>query len=482
MREAHLHHQLIDSLLDFHRRKGAGVILVEAGTAKKQLVIRGGKLAFAESNQADEHLARILVTQRVIQRQDLPKISALMKEGKSSDEAIFSACHVSAEALASGAREQAITILSSLLAWPDGEVHVYPGEAFPNRAMNLSAALPEFILETVRRAVSVGKIPDSMKAVQGAVRAMETGRAARAEIPLDRTECYACSLVSGDVRIETVLPVLEAVDPKPLKLLQRLLMLGFIKLEDTSQEKGGPPPLADVDSESPAGELEDMLRRVEVAGNYAILGVPADATQDQIKDAYYELARRFHPDHFQSAEMGPHQAKAQRLFTYITGAYTILSDPAARVSYDYERTKQASPVESAKSAGSPDKAKMVEMLFKSARLHLSKQEYEKAIAQFRECVWLNPTEAKYHHFLGIAQSELPRFRKEAEKNLLKAVELNGSSVESRLALGKLYIKANLAKRAQLQFEEVLRWDPNNPEAIRLLAGEDRECNGAGQRY
>jgi curved DNA-binding protein CbpA len=473
MRRTQLHHQVIDSLLDFHRLKCAGVIRVEVGTAKKQIVIRAGKLAFTESNQAEEHLARILVAQKVIQRQELPKISALMKAGKPSDEAILSACHLDPDAVASGAREQAVTILASLLAWPHGELHVYQGESFPNRTINLNAALPELILDTVRRAVATGKLPDYLKNVQRTIRPMETGQAARAEIPLDRAECYACSLVSGEARLETVLPALEAVDPKPLRLLQRLLLLGFITCEESADDNDAESALAGADRGSPEEELDEMLRRFEVAGHYEILGVATDATQDQIKDSYYGLARRFHPDRYQSAAMMTHQAKAQRLFTYITGAYTVLSDPAARVSYDFARAKHESPMESAKNTTGPDKGRMAEVLFKSARVHLSKQEYEKAIAQFRECVWLNPTESKYHYFLGVAQSELPKYRKEAEKNLLKSVELTSSSVESRLALGRLYVKANLAKRAQLQFEEVLRWDPNNPEALRMLGDRDQ---------
>jgi len=41
-------------------------------------------------------------------------------------------------------------------------------------------------------------------------------------------------------------------------------------------------------------------------------------------------------------------------------------------------------------------------------------------------------------------------------------------LESRIALGKLYIKVNLPKRAETQFQEVLRWDPENPEANKML--------------
>jgi tetratricopeptide (TPR) repeat protein len=471
MHRKSLSETMIDALLDFHRKQTAGVLRVESGANKKQIVIRAGTLAFAESNQPEEHLARILVSQRVIQRPDLPKISAAMKAGKASDQAIMAACRVSAAEIAAGAQEQARAILSSLLSWSDGELHVYTGEGFPDRTMDLRLGLPEFVLAAVRQAVADGKLPESIKSLQGSIRPAESSRATRSEIPLDSAECYACSLVTGPTRIETVLPGLASATQKPRQVLQCLLLLGFLAPEET---KAGEPAVAENISQKndfPEEEFEEMLRQFEVASHYEILGLPTDAGQDQIKNSYHALARRFHPDRFQSPGLIPFQAKAEKLFTFITGAYAVLSDPAARVSYDYVRTKQESPVEAAKNSSGPDKAKMAEMIFKAARMNLAKQEYDKAIGQFRECVWLDPADPQYHYFLGIAQAEVPRYRKEAEKNLLRAIELNNSYVASRLALGRLYIRANLARRAQLQFEEVLRWDPNNPEALSMLQGE-----------
>jgi molecular chaperone DnaJ len=60
---------------------------------------------------------------------------------------------------------------------------------------------------------------------------------------------------------------------------------------------------------------------------YGILGVPPDATQDDIKRAYRKLARAHHPDVNADPE-------AERRFKEIAGAYEILSDPERRRRYD----------------------------------------------------------------------------------------------------------------------------------------------------
>ena len=60
---------------------------------------------------------------------------------------------------------------------------------------------------------------------------------------------------------------------------------------------------------------------------YEVLGVPRTADGDAIRHAYRRLAREHHPDVSTAPE-------AEERFRELTGAYTILSDPAARLLYD----------------------------------------------------------------------------------------------------------------------------------------------------
>lgn len=65
-----------------------------------------------------------------------------------------------------------------------------------------------------------------------------------------------------------------------------------------------------------------------VRNHYLLLGIPTDATAQQIKSAYRSLAKRFHPDHNKGSET------ATDLFRQINDAYKVLADPAARAAYD----------------------------------------------------------------------------------------------------------------------------------------------------
>lgn len=66
---------------------------------------------------------------------------------------------------------------------------------------------------------------------------------------------------------------------------------------------------------------------------YQILGVKADASEDDIKRAFRKLAREHHPDRHQ----GPAKAEAETRFKEITAAYDVLSDSQKRQQYDQIR-------------------------------------------------------------------------------------------------------------------------------------------------
>jgi len=69
---------------------------------------------------------------------------------------------------------------------------------------------------------------------------------------------------------------------------------------------------------------------------YEILGVPRNATQEEIKKAYRRLARKYHPDFNKDPS-------AQERFKEINEAYQVLSDPEKRRLYDQYGHADLSP-------------------------------------------------------------------------------------------------------------------------------------------
>jgi len=66
---------------------------------------------------------------------------------------------------------------------------------------------------------------------------------------------------------------------------------------------------------------------MEFRDYYEVMGVPRDATQDDIKRAYRKLARKYHPDVSDDPE-------AEARFKEVGEAYEVLKDPEKRAAYD----------------------------------------------------------------------------------------------------------------------------------------------------
>ncbi|MBD0335835.1 MAG: J domain-containing protein [Cyanobacteria bacterium Co-bin13] len=137
---------------------------------------------------------------------------------------------------------------------------------------------------------------------------------------------------------------------------------------------------------------------------YEILGVSRDATFDEIKRAYRQLARRYHPD------MNPGDKSAEEKFKLLGEAYNVLSDTEKRSQYEQfsqfwkqkgfqgdrfsrakpaeDRTNGRNPLENLDFGEFPDFNNFVDQLLNRRRESASQRE---ATAR-REPAWREPAE------------------------------------------------------------------------------------------
>ena len=69
--------------------------------------------------------------------------------------------------------------------------------------------------------------------------------------------------------------------------------------------------------------------------HYDVLGVSRRAGDDEVRKAYLDIARRFHPDRYIDASPAERSA-AERSMQEINEAWRVLGDPGRRRRYDAE--------------------------------------------------------------------------------------------------------------------------------------------------
>lgn len=102
--------------------------------------------------------------------------------------------------------------------------------------------------------------------------------------------------------------------------LQSLARFGFIPnlQQDSAGNAAGP-----------------TRRRSTLPDYYGLLQLPESATEEQIRAAYHEAARKYHPD-------ANRTASRVFMFEAVTEAYRTLRDPRQRRDYDAKRVKSLS--------------------------------------------------------------------------------------------------------------------------------------------
>jgi len=206
-------------------------------------------------------------------------------------------------------------------------------------------------------------------------------------------------------------------------------------------------------------ECLGLLGRAEGADHYGVLGLSRRATRDLIRDAYYSLARRYHPDRFRSGDLSGFLGQMEKYFTQVTEAYNTLYHADLRKEYD-EQIDEFAP-EAADRGGTTHLARQN---FLRAKELIERRRFAEAAGYLENAIRQDDSEAEYHLELGVLLSGNPRRRHDAEEHLLRSAELDPSVARTYLALGHLYRKAARDADAARLFREVLRWDPGNEEA------------------
>jgi CheY-like chemotaxis protein len=127
---------------------------------------------------------------------------------------------------------------------------------------------------------------------------------------------------------------------------------------------------------------------------YQVLELAPDAGPGQIEDAYRQALTRFPTERFQGPELGTEADKVMELAAIAEQAYSILSDPLRRRSYDETLAlAQVQPEPNPDGFGA-------ELLFQDGETKLRQRDFEGAVAAFEGAVKAHPGQPDYHALAG----------------------------------------------------------------------------------
>jgi len=240
-----------------------------------------------------------------------------------------------------------------------------------------------------------------------------------------------------------------------------------------------PPSLED--------SVEAFLDRLSLSEtHYEVLAVNQETTLSELKNAYYSIARKYHPDKFRHA--GELLVRVESAFARITHAYDTLRDPGLRATYDSKldaqsraasvsraATRASGTVPSESTAGSENAepySKQAELQFKEGLTALELRQRNAEIGLLGAAARGVPDEPRYRAYYGRALAMHESTRRMAEVELQAAVGLDPQNAAYRIMLAELYRDLGFKVRAKGEAERAVAADRNNREARDLLRSLD----------
>jgi curved DNA-binding protein CbpA len=492
----------------------SGGLRLQHERIKTVVYFKAGQVVYATSNLRIHRLCEYLRKRELISESQLTALpskgSDLALASKLSSDRLLSRS-VLDEILA----DQTADVLRVGLLWTDGGWS-FDGHSQLSEPVNVRLEMRRLLTESARHM----RTNFAQSRFRNLGEIISPGLDAQNAAWLTPTEGFVLSRLEGSMKLSDLTALSGLREPEALRTIYGLLLGGFLNREywpnafraseaQKTSEEGIKEPseivspemaeTAIIDAEQVEQQSVDVfLDQLDQAKTYyEVLKVTTSAGADEVKRAYYGLARQYHPDRFHEIAETPLHTRIESAFARIAQAYETLVDKDLRISYD----ARLAALEKAKHFGQPASmpkpqesrprptpkpprdaadsketefdgafvdSQTAEQRFQEGMAAISQGQANLAITCLSAAVRLVPDEPQYRAYYGRALACHEKTRRLAEMELQAAIKLAPANSSYRVMLAELYLDLGLRLRAKGELERALAVDPQNTSARKLL--------------
>lgn len=458
-------------LHNLYSLRATGLLHLENAGIKKVIYIRNGYPIFVRSNLVKEFLGQILVRAGHLSEENLELSLAAAKErGQRHGMALIEMGLITPQQLNDVLRNQVLEKLLDIFSWEDGSYHFVQAREFKPGITSIDLSPANLILQGLREYASRKQLLSILEPhLDHYLQPAENPLYRFQEIQLTAGETRILESCQGQATLSEILKrfLLSRKEAEPL--LATLLSTGILV------------GLSEPDiSEAEASEHEaDSLRarRETFMKDYAwmmeqdyftLLGVSESDSREQVRKAYHNLVKKYHPDSFFEQDvLIDLKDKVNSLFQRISDAHETLSDATAKARYVNDRRRNGPA-----STTSLETILQAETAFQKGMLLFRGKKFKEAQQAFAEALKLSPNEAEYLMYQAWSAYKAGPKKDEltinTRRQLLRATELNPKLSLAFLYLGYICKDEGEEREAQRRFERAIQCNPNCTEALREL--------------
>jgi tetratricopeptide (TPR) repeat protein len=212
--------------------------------------------------------------------------------------------------------------------------------------------------------------------------------------------------------------------------------------------------------------LQALVAKLAKADHFEVLGVAQAATGAQIKIAYFQLAKVYHPDAVPTDAPAEVRKLAADVFAKVSEAWGVLGDDGKRAQYlDGLKTGAGTEVDVMHIF-------KAEEAFNAGTLLIKARRYQEALPKLEEAIKLNAEEAEFHMWKAWCQFLLSPEKRKAHAGAAAAIEAalkkNPHCIAGHLFLGQMAKITGDLNLAEKHFKRGLKEAPGNVELEREL--------------
>jgi curved DNA-binding protein CbpA len=430
----------------------SGQLIVSSGNTRRELFFVSGRLGFAFSTIEEEHLGEILISMGIINRSQLDKVLDIKKNPPYQKfrigELLVKAKKLDKRDFYFALKAQVQKIAVSTFPLKEGEWRfIVKSPKIPN-PQSFKIKLPEIIPDGVKKLEDLSYYRKKFyyRAPVTATMSDPTLNFLTADEKMLYADLTNFPHTSTE-QIMTQLQVRDSSGPKERRFWRRLILFYLLNIIDFVEFT------IDEEQNKNVEEINDLHEKINQKrlNYYQLLGTKEAAPLEEVKKSYFDFSKKYHPDRINAAPDSTVMMRANEVFAEINKAYEILSDKDKKNEYDARGYRDASEIEAAPA----EKGKNARELYLKANRFFKAKRYFEAVSLLEQAVEIDSSRANYFLLLGLAQSKLPAMKKHAEKNLLKAHELEPWNADHLFSLGELYKSERLMKKAENYFQKAL---------------------------
>jgi len=511
---------LASVLRELYVGRKTGVLRFTQGPARRTIHFVKGSIVHAASEVPEEHLGEVLVRLGRLARADADRASeSVLREHKRlgvilMEMGLFDRGQLG-DALALHAHEILLRIFEGA---NEGsyEFEAAQNEVAPEGEFTLKLSTGEIILDAVRRV----RDPDVVRYALGdidRVLALSNDPLLRFQrITLSPSDGYILSRIDGTLSTREIMQMLSLPAEEVQRSLFGLLCTGVVehvpgppkaqaratplrprpaprpeppRPAPMAPPPAMPPPPAEpsADTKTKRKEIAEAFGTLRTKTHFEVLGIERTATDAQVKDAYFRLAKRFHPDTHHDPNMADLRDKLEAVFISLGEAYEVLRSPRSRAAYESDLASRAPrPAPAPAAAPAPRPAPVPAMdpavaaqSVRRAEKYMEQEKYWDAMQLLEAAVPVLEGKQKQRARLDLARvyTKNPNWVHQAEETLHEVVREDPKNAEAYLALGQLYKAGGLRSRSVGMFRKVVELKPDHEEALTELAALGPEPEG-----